>query len=86
VFWLVSEHGTNGAYIQNLIANPQVRVKIGRHWRTGTATVLTDDHALNRRRNIDNANGIIGRADGIIFRASASNPMTVQIDLHPATR
>ncbi|RAU97440.1 nitroreductase family deazaflavin-dependent oxidoreductase [Mycobacterium colombiense] len=85
VFWLVSEHGTNGAYVKNLIERPQVRVKIGRHWRTGTATVLYDDDALSRRRDIDNANGLIGRADGVIFRASASSPATVRIDLHPIT-
>ncbi|MBW0016851.1 MAG: nitroreductase family deazaflavin-dependent oxidoreductase [Mycobacterium sp.] len=83
VFWLVSEHGTNGAYVKNLLANPQVRIKIGRHWRTGTATVLNDDDALSRRRDIDNANGLIGRADGVIFRASVSDPATVRIDLHP---
>jgi len=86
VFWLVSEHGTNGAYVKNLIANPEVRIKIGRRWRTGTATVLKDDDALGRRRDIDDANGLIGRADGVIFRASASQPATVRIDLHPVTR
>jgi deazaflavin-dependent oxidoreductase (nitroreductase family) len=82
VFRLVSEHGKNGAYVKNLIANPRVRVKIGRRWRTGTAAVLDDDDALNRRRHIDNANGLIGRADGVICRA-ASSPATVRIDLHP---
>jgi deazaflavin-dependent oxidoreductase (nitroreductase family) len=86
VFWLVSEHGKNGSYVKNLIANPEVRIKVGRHWRTGTAAVLDDDDALNRRRNIDKANGLIGRADGVIFRASASSPATVRVDLHPATR
>lgn len=85
VFWLVSEHGIKGAYVKNLMAHPQVRIKIGRHWRTGTATVLCDDDALSRRRDIDNFNGLIGRADGFIFRASASNPATVRIDLHPIT-
>jgi hypothetical protein len=30
VFWLVSEHGRQGGYVKNLIANPRVRVKVGR--------------------------------------------------------
>ena len=30
VFWLVSEHGERCAYVQNLIADPRVRVRVGR--------------------------------------------------------
>jgi hypothetical protein len=33
-----------------------------------------DAHA--RRRRLDDANGLVGRADGVIFRASASVPVT----------
>jgi deazaflavin-dependent oxidoreductase (nitroreductase family) len=81
VFWLVSEHGRNGSYVKNLIANPRVRVKVGRRWYTGTASVIENDDALARRRHLDAANGLVGRGDGIIFRASASVPVTVRIDL-----
>jgi deazaflavin-dependent oxidoreductase (nitroreductase family) len=82
VFWLVSEHGRHGAYVKNLMADPRVRVKVGRRWRAGTATIVDDDDAHARRRLIDAANGVIGRADGMIFRASASTPVTIRIDLH----
>jgi deazaflavin-dependent oxidoreductase (nitroreductase family) len=68
VFWLVSEHGRQGGYVKNLIANPRVRVKVGRHWYAGTAAIIDDDDAHARRRRIDNANGLVGRADGVIFR------------------
>jgi deazaflavin-dependent oxidoreductase (nitroreductase family) len=83
VFWLVSEHGRGGDYVKNLIANPNVGVKVGRRWYRGTAVVIDDDDAHARRRRLDQANGVVGRADGIIFRASASVPVTIRIDLHP---
>jgi deazaflavin-dependent oxidoreductase (nitroreductase family) len=81
VFWLVSEHGRDGAYVKNLAAEPRVRVKVGRRWHAGTAAIVDGDDAYARRRRIDQANGLIGRADGVIFRASASTPVTVRIDL-----
>ena len=80
VFWLVSEHGRHGAYVKDLAAEPRVRVKVGRRWHSGVAFIVDDDDACARRRLIDSANGLIGRADGVIFRASASTPVTVRID------
>jgi deazaflavin-dependent oxidoreductase (nitroreductase family) len=81
VFWLVAEHGTGCDYVKNLMANPQLRVKVRRRWYRGTATLVPDENGLNRRRALDHTNGLIGRADGIIFMASASEPVTVRIDL-----
>jgi deazaflavin-dependent oxidoreductase (nitroreductase family) len=83
VFWLVSEHGRGSDYVKNLIANPSVRIKASRRWHRGTAIVIDDDDAHARRRLLDEANGVIGRADGVIFRVSASVPVTIRIDLHP---
>ena len=80
-FWLVSEHGMRCDYVRNLVANPAVRVKVGRRWLNGVATLVPDDNGLARRRQLDRANGLIGRADGVVFRASASDPVTVRIDL-----
>lgn len=79
VFWLVSEHSRKGDYVKNLCQDPRVRVKVGRRWHTGTATVIDEDDAHARRR-IDEVNGLVGRVDGVIFRASASTPVTVRID------
>ncbi|WP_082942888.1 nitroreductase/quinone reductase family protein [Mycobacterium sp. 852002-40037_SCH5390672] len=81
VFWLVSEHGRACDYVKNLVVDPSVRVKVGRRWYSGSATVLDDDDAHARRRRLDEANGFSGRADGFIFRVSASVPVTVRIDL-----
>jgi deazaflavin-dependent oxidoreductase (nitroreductase family) len=81
VFWIVSEHGTRCDYVKNLLADPEVRVKVGRRWFSGLASLVHDDDSFARRRLLDRKNGIVGRADGAIFRASASQPVTVKVDL-----
>jgi deazaflavin-dependent oxidoreductase (nitroreductase family) len=81
VFWVVAEHGARCDYVKNLMANPKVRARVGRRWYSGTATIVDDDDPFERRRNIDAANGAIGKVDGRIFKASASTPTTVRVDL-----
>jgi deazaflavin-dependent oxidoreductase (nitroreductase family) len=80
-FWLVSECGVTSGYVRNIRANPNVRVKVGRRWFAGLATVLPDDDGWARREEIDRRNGLMGRLDGRIFRASATTPVTIRIDL-----
>ena len=41
-FWMVTEHGGRAAYVRNIEADPRVRVKVGRHWRRGTAHLVDD--------------------------------------------
>ena len=33
-FWIVAEQGSKSAYVRNIEANPRVRLRIGRRWRT----------------------------------------------------
>ena len=73
--------GTASDYVKNLMADPKVRVKVGRRWYEGTATVLTDDYAFARHRLLDRQNGLVGQADGVFFGASASEPVTIRVDL-----
>ncbi|MHB8328439.1 MAG: nitroreductase/quinone reductase family protein [Acidimicrobiales bacterium] len=82
-FWLVAEQGHQGDYVKNLAADPRVRVKVRRRWRSGSAHFLPADDGLDRRRRIDRRNGLGGRADGIIFRATAKQVVTIRIDLEP---
>src|SRR5580704_16617621 len=35
--WLIAQHGRHAAWVKNFEANPQVRVRLGRRWRSGTA-------------------------------------------------
>jgi len=83
VFWLVSETGEGASYVANLRANPRARVKVRRRWYTGAASFVPEDDPWTRRHDIDGANGLVGRLDGVIFRASAKRfqPITIRIDL-----
>jgi deazaflavin-dependent oxidoreductase (nitroreductase family) len=49
-FWIVTEHGWHADYVKNIVANPRVRVKIGREWRSGSAVILEDDDPYARLR------------------------------------
>ncbi len=47
----------------------------------GRARVVPDDDPLARHREIVAANGWVGRADGVFFRASATTPLSIRVDL-----
>ena len=76
-FWLIAAHGMQADYVRNLQADPTVRVKIGREWRTGTAVPLPDDDPAARSRTLPH------QWDAAIGRLIASAPLTVRIDLDP---
>jgi len=83
IFWLVSERDHAAGYVRNLVSDPYVRLKVGRRWYSGRATVLPEDDGMARRVRIDHRNGVVGRLDGVVFRANASSaPLTVRIDLN----
>jgi deazaflavin-dependent oxidoreductase (nitroreductase family) len=74
-FWIVAEHGRDAGYVKNMIANPAVRLKIGRHWRTGRAEIVPDDDPDARLR-------AIGRpVNAAMVRAMGTNLLTVRVDL-----
>lgn len=84
-FWLVAERGEEADYVRNIRTHPRVRVKVGRRWRPGTATVLPDDDAQARLREIVDHHGRLRAADAAILRGSVTalgtTPVTVRIDL-----
>jgi deazaflavin-dependent oxidoreductase (nitroreductase family) len=49
-FWIVTEHGWSSAYVKNIQADERVRVKVGRTWLSGTATILPEDDPHERMR------------------------------------
>ena len=58
--WVIAQHGEHAGWVRNFQASPQVRVRLGRRWRTGTAELLPDDDVRARIRTFsDNA---VGRA------------------------
>ena len=76
-FWLVAAHGGQADYVRNVRANPKVRLKIGRQWRSGTAVLLTADDPQVRSRTLPH------QWDAAIGRLMATTPLTIRIDLDP---
>src|SRR5687767_8184117 len=76
-FWIVAEHGRDASYVRNIEAHPRVRVRVGRTWRTGTATLVPDDDPHRRLREI-------GRPiNAAMVRAMGTDLLTLRIDLDP---
>ena len=72
--WIVTEHGRKAAYVRNIEANPRVRVRVGRRWRTGTARVVDEDwRALQRR--------MPNKVNSAMVRAMGTDHLTVRVDL-----
>src|SRR3954451_22904440 len=84
-FWIIAQAGHGSDYVQNIEANPRVRVKgslSSRDWRTGTAHILDDDDPEERVRVLSRGN----RWRRLCLQASASfgtSPLTVRVDLDP---
>jgi deazaflavin-dependent oxidoreductase (nitroreductase family) len=83
-FWLFAELGHDADYVRNLLAEPRVRVLAGGAWRSGIAIPMPDIDARERRREVERRHGLIGRVDGWVFRAAATNPLVIRIDLDRA--
>jgi deazaflavin-dependent oxidoreductase (nitroreductase family) len=76
-FWIVSEHGRRSAYVRNLEAHPDVRVRVGGRWREGTARVLPDDDPRERQRLL----GPRAWLNAAAVRRLGTDLLTVRIDL-----
>jgi deazaflavin-dependent oxidoreductase (nitroreductase family) len=78
--WLIAQHGSHAGWVRNFQAKPEVRVRLGRHWRKGIAELLPEDDVKSRIRTF--AGGPVGRAmSAASFRALESQPVTVRIEL-----
>lgn len=78
VFWIVAEHGRRAGYVRNIEANPQVRVRVGRRWRSGTARVVADDDPRARLKQI--ARGM-ARLNARMVVVAGSDLLTIRVDL-----
>jgi deazaflavin-dependent oxidoreductase (nitroreductase family) len=75
--WVIAEHGRRASYVRNIEAQPRVRVRLGRDWRTATARVLPDDDWRERQRHMPN------RLNSAAVRLMGSDPLTIRVDLDP---
>lgn len=52
VVWLASVHGRQAAWVRNLEAKPEVRIKLAGRWHDARASVQDYDEAFARRFNL----------------------------------
>jgi deazaflavin-dependent oxidoreductase (nitroreductase family) len=74
-FWIVTEHGWSADYVKNIQHDPRVRVKVGRHWRSGTAHILPGEDPYERMRELRR------RANDTLVRAVGTEHLVIRIDL-----
>jgi len=75
-FWIVAEMGHQAAYVRNIEADPRVRIRLRRGWRTGTAHLIDADDARARLRTLSRLN-----AAGV--RAMGTALLVIRVDLDP---
>jgi deazaflavin-dependent oxidoreductase (nitroreductase family) len=81
VFWIVAEHGRAAGYVHNIEANPRVRVKVGRHWRVGTAA-LAPEHDPRARLELLRRNPRT-RVNAHTIERMGTDLLTIRVDLDP---
>ncbi len=74
-FWIVTEHGWAADYVKNIAKEPRVRIKRGREWLTGTATILPGDDPYARLR-------ALGRpANDALLLLVGTEQLVIRVDL-----
>ena len=72
-FWFVSEFGDKSQYVKNIMANPNVRVRLNGRWHKGVAQLLPDDDPQARLRELPQFNSFGVRTFG-------TNLLTIRVD------
>src|SRR4051794_36982530 len=79
VFWIVTEHGQRANYMRNIEAQPRVRVKAGRAWRSGTAQFVDEDPRERLERIV--ALNSRARTNARIVRRTGTQHLVIRVDL-----
>jgi deazaflavin-dependent oxidoreductase (nitroreductase family) len=74
--WVVAEQGRHAGYVRNLSAQPAVRVRIGRRWRSARAQVVADDDVSARLARF-------GRTHAATVRRFGTSLLSVRFDFDP---
>ncbi|MFB8281790.1 nitroreductase family deazaflavin-dependent oxidoreductase [Nocardia colli] len=76
--WLISQHGRRSGWARNIVADPNVRLRQGKRWYTGTAAFVPDDDVIARARSF--AKGRVPEsAAEWTMKALESDPISVRI-------
>ncbi|MFE3195062.1 nitroreductase/quinone reductase family protein [Nocardia sp. NPDC059240] len=84
VFWIIAEHGYRAGYVNNLIAQPKVRLKFRRglrfEWHEGLAEVLPEADALQRQRTISRRHPL-RILNAIVVRTLGTDLLVIRVAL-----
>ncbi|MFG1791771.1 nitroreductase/quinone reductase family protein [Nocardia sp. NPDC049149] len=76
--WVISQHGRRSGWARNIAADPNVRLRQGKRWYTGTAAFVPDDDVVARARSF--AKGRVPEsAAEWTMKALESDPISVRI-------
>ena len=76
--WVIAEYGRHAGYVNNLEANPDVRVRMHRQWRDARAQILDDDDPQARLDSFHR------RSHEAAVRQFGTDLLTIQFELQPA--
>ena len=72
-FWFVSEFGEKSQYVKNILADPNVRVRLRGRWHKGVAHLVPDDDPQQRLKSLPQFNSMGVRTFG-------TNLLTIRVD------
>ena len=75
-FWIVTEHGWDADYVKNIRREPKVRVKVGRHWRSGEAEILPEEDPREVLRTLKRP------VNDTLLRAVGTEMLVIRVSLH----
>jgi deazaflavin-dependent oxidoreductase (nitroreductase family) len=78
VFWIVTEHGWSAHYVKNIEHDPRVRVKVGRRWYAGIATILKSEDPERRLRELRRP------VNDALVRLVGTEQIVIRVDLEDA--
>ena len=77
--WVISQHGYRSGWALNVADDPNVRIRQGKRWRSGTAHFVPDDDPMARVRTFATS-PLLSPLVTATFKALQSDPISVRID------
>ncbi|MBB3603295.1 deazaflavin-dependent oxidoreductase (nitroreductase family) [Mycolicibacterium sp. BK556] len=77
--WVISQHGRRSGWALNVADDPNVRIRQGNRWRSGTARFVPDDDPAARAQTFATS-AMLTPLVTATFKALQSDPISVRID------
>jgi deazaflavin-dependent oxidoreductase (nitroreductase family) len=77
--WVISQHGRRSGWALNVAEDPNVRIRQGDRWRSGTAHFVPEDDPAARARTFATS-PMLSPLVTATFKALQSDPISVRID------